>query len=159
MTKRIFGTPEERFWPKVDKGKPDDCWEWKAYRDKDGYGSFKFNKMLIGAHRFAWILAFGEIPKGLHICHRCDNPPCCNPSHLFSGSAAQNNADRDRKGRGRWARGTHQHCAKLTEESVREIRKLYSTGNYTQQALGRMFNVNHRTVGYAVHRKTWAWLA
>jgi len=89
----------ERFWNKVNKsGK---CWEWTAGKDSKGYGLFKLNGKMVLAHRRSWILTNGEIPLGMGILHKCDNPSCVNPKHLFIGNHQTNMADRDLKERGR----------------------------------------------------------
>lgn len=83
--------PPIRFWAKVDKRGPDDCWEWQAARMKCGYGQFRFRGAMVLAHRFAWEQANGPItdPK-LCVCHKCDNPACCNPAHHFLGDRRDN---------------------------------------------------------------------
>lgn len=78
---------------------PDDCWTWIGSTDKDGYGHFDSNSKTIAGHRASWIVHNGEIPNRLHVLHRCDNPPCCNPAHLFLGTHSDNMADGARKGR------------------------------------------------------------
>jgi len=96
------GPLEVRFWARVDRGGPDDCWPWTATMLASGYGWVHAPE--VGeerAHRVAWVLTIGPIPEGQVACHRCDNPPCCNPGHLFLGTQAANVADRDEKGRGR----------------------------------------------------------
>lgn len=94
---------EERFWSKVDKsGGPAACWPWTASVDPKGYGQFAYadgTRRSGRAHRVAWILANGPISAGMSVCHSCDNPPCCNPAHLWLGTNADNVADRVRKGR------------------------------------------------------------
>ena len=93
-------TWQERFWAKVDRsGGPDACWIWTGGRKGRGYGEFYKDHRLLGAHRVAWELAIGPIPNGLDCLHSCDNPPCCNPAHLFLGTQADNNADMVAKGR------------------------------------------------------------
>lgn len=89
----------ELFWTKVRKG--ESCWEWQASVNSSGYGWFRFGEKRTptGAHRVAYVLANGPIPDGLQVLHRCDNPPCVNPTHLFLGTNGDNHADKLAKGR------------------------------------------------------------
>lgn len=89
-----------RFLAKVGIGSLDECWEWTAARHPSGYGTFYFNGKWSRAHRTAWELANGPIPEGLLVLHRCDNPPCVNPRHLWLGTDADNTRDMIAKGRG-----------------------------------------------------------
>lgn len=89
----------ERFWSKVDKKGEDECWEWKASKSKSGYGDFWLNGKNVRANRAAWVIANGSIENGLCACHKCDNPGCCNPSHLFLATSEENTLDRHLKGR------------------------------------------------------------
>lgn len=76
-----------------------DCLEFTGCRNADGYGTLRVRGKMTKAHRFSWELVYGRVPKGLLVCHRCDNPPCCNVEHLFLGTVADNNRDRHSKGR------------------------------------------------------------
>lgn len=90
----------ERFWEKVDKRGPDECWEWTANRYRNNYGCFMLKAgTSIPAHRFAHILTHGSIASDILVCHSCDNPPCCNPAHLWPGTPKENAQDMIAKGR------------------------------------------------------------
>jgi len=114
-------TPDT-FWVRVAvTANPDRCWEWQRSRDKKGYGVVGRNNKTIKAHRYALSLTTGEMPDHLSALHTCDNPPCCNPSHLWWGTLGDNNADMKAKGRYRF--GETHHRAILTEDQVRRIRE------------------------------------
>jgi hypothetical protein len=90
----------ERFWDRCDlSGGPDACWPWTGARTSWGYGNTRVDGKTVGTHRVAWQLTHGPIPAGMSVLHRCDNPPCCNPRHLFLGSPLDNKADSIAKGR------------------------------------------------------------
>jgi hypothetical protein len=110
----------ERFWDKVTKSDSEHCWPWTSVKDSAGYGLVNVKKKRLSASRIAWKLANGPIPEGLFVLHRCDNPPCCNPAHLFLGTKSDNTQDCLRKGRHPRARITH--CVRghlLDGENVR----------------------------------------
>lgn len=114
---------EKRFWAKVRKGEPDECWEWQACRQEFGHGLLRIPGKVEKAHRVSWTLANGPIPDGLIVRHKCDNPPCVNPAHLELGTRADNVRDRDGRGRHVAFHGVNHPMARLTEDAVREIRR------------------------------------
>lgn len=119
-------TISQRFWAKVERKSPDECWEWTASRSHDGYGFFGVNGRNLKANRVAWKLEHGEIPAGLCVLHSCDNPPCVNPGHLHLGTVASNNAEAVQ--RDRHSTGVRNGKAKLTVEDVKEIRRRRAAG-------------------------------
>lgn len=139
----------KRFWNKVDKS--GDCWLWTAGKDKDGYGGFTIAGEKVVVHRFSWELHFGEIPKGLHVLHKCDVRNCIRPDHLFLGTQKTNMADRNAKNR--QAKGTVIHQSKLDEEIVKCIRVYYPM--FTKVQLGLFFGVDRRTIYDVVNSITW----
>lgn len=106
------------------------------------------------AHRYSYTLAHGSIPEGMVVCHRCDNPPCVNPDHLFLGDTRANMHDAATKGR--MSHGERHHSAKLTEAKVKEIRARYAGGGCSYKGLAREYDVFDQAIKYAVIGKTWA---
>lgn len=141
-----------RFWSKVKKAGPDECWEWQAGRT-NGYGIFWMNGKSRRASRVSYEMEIGPIPKGLSVCHTCDNPPCVNPAHLFLGTTADNLADRDLKGRGADRRGSSHHLNKLTEDDVENIRA--NRMNLSGRELARLFGVSPASISNIIKRKSW----
>jgi hypothetical protein len=150
---------QEDFWKLVAKGDPDSCWLWLG-RQPQHYGRIKFGGREWQSHRLAYLFAKGDIPAGMCVCHRCDNPPCCNPSHLFLGTKAENHWDAVKKNR--HAHGEKSGKAKLTEQDVRVIRETYqfSLGgrngapNSTPK-LAKRFGVTTQAIASIVHRQHW----
>ena len=161
QTKPLVSNPdydtiaEERFWNEgVDRTNPDDCWEWRKARNTKGYGNTKWKGAGITAHRLAYQLTHGSIPAGLLICHKCDNPPCCNPRHLFAGSEQDNSDDCVRKGRAKGPNGEAARHAKLTNQQVREIRSRWARGEVAG-ILASEFKVRPSNIYRIIYRKTW----
>jgi hypothetical protein len=140
------------FWERVDRRSSDECWEWKGHRIPTGYGQITQRGRRTSTHRRAWELARGPIPEGLCVLHRCDNPPCCNPAHLWLGTQADNSADRDRKGRAAVGEGNGK--SRLTRDDVLAIHLLVSYGLSWSKA-ARSFGVSKGTVAAIISGRTW----
>lgn len=147
-------TLDELFWSKVDKRNPDECWIWKASK-RGKYGSAYYNGKRDGAHRISYIIHCGPIPDGMDICHRCDNPLCVNPAHLWVGTAEQNMHDMISKKRDKHPHGEHYKRHKLTYEQVQEIRVLLSQGELSQRAIAARYNISQAHVCYINTGFTW----
>lgn len=128
-----------------------DCWEWRGtiYRNT-GYGRTSYKGMARVPHRAVWASLFGD-PGSLQVCHRCDNRVCCNPGHLFLGTAKDNSDDKIAKGRERWAKGRENPSTKLTEDAVRQIR----SSSLTTTELARIYGVSFGAVSMARKGRTW----
>lgn len=122
------------------------CWEWTGRRFRDGYGEFNFGDGRRSvAHRAAWELLRGPIPDGLYVCHRCDNPPCVNPDHLFLGTAKDNERDKESKGRRESRAGENNGNAALTEGQVHAVRAAAARGD-ADEVIGERYGVAAATV-------------
>ena len=141
----------ENFWRKVKVGSKDECWEWTASKNQRGYGISWANGKLHGAHRVSWTIHNGDIPKGLHVCHHCDNRICVNPKHLFLGTPADNSKDMIKKGRAAQIKGEKNGSAKLAEKQVIDI--FYDTD--TQANIAKKHGINQTNVSHIKTRKTW----
>ena len=138
----------ERFERYVDKR--DGCWGWNGSTGRSGYGKFHVNGMRIGAHRAAYIAFVGEIPEGGNVLHRCDNPICVNPEHLFIGTHGQNMSDMKAKGRAKSRERI------LTPHMVQRIRELYQAGGFTQKRLCLIFGIRDVChMADILHRRAW----
>jgi hypothetical protein len=137
----------EQFWARVDKSPGEDaCWIWRGARTTANYGLLMVNRMAIRAHRLSFLLEHGAIPRDRYCCHRCDNPACVRPSHLFLGSAADN--ARDMVSKSRNAR------RKLTADRVQELRVRHAAGE-SLRSLADGLGVVQGTVWKALVGRTW----
>lgn len=160
----------ERFWSKVDIRTSNECWPWLAQRNTRGYGQFKAQRngrwQPMAAHRMAWWLTYGNDPNDLSVCHTCDNPPCCNPAHLWLGTTAENMADRNTKGRQargmthgwqthpeRIGRGERVNTAKLTAAQVLAIRAML--GRVQQKTIAYEFGVSTQLISAIATGRVW----
>lgn len=148
-----------RFWSRVDVQDDDDCWNWTWGKYTDGYGQF-YGAAAFGreahTHRQSFFLDRGRWPhKGLCVLHRCHNPTCVNPKHLYEGTIKQNVADAVAARDGRHWSGGPSHYRKLDESQVREIRALWDEGNESQRQIAKKFGVSQTAVRKIIHRKTW----
>lgn len=144
-----------RFWEKVDKRSPDECWNWTAAKS-GGYGRIGDGKNSLIATRVSWEIHYGKITEGLHVCHKCDNPACVNPNHLFLGTHSQNMVDMAKKGRrAKKGRGVKNGLSKLTPSGVIRIRQRYADENITYAELAREYGVTPPTIMSVIKRVTW----
>ena len=142
-----------RFWSKVHVSDPSSCWEWTGAKKFGGYGEIGHEGKNKSAHRLAYEFANGPIPEGLFVCHRCDNPACVNPSHLFVGTQLENALDCVEKGR--MPRGNNRAFSKLTDSQVLEIRARYSSGSVYQADLASEYGVSESNISAIVRRVKW----
>lgn len=165
----LSGYEEGVFWSKVNVLGENECWEWTAWKDKDGYGRLGLGNLKPYAHRVAWFLTNGQIPLGKLVLHKCDNPPCANPRHLFTGTNKDNLIDAAKKGRTASgdkngsrlhpeklnpARGESHWLSKLTKQDILCIRKRYFEGE-TQESISEGFGITRAYVSEIVNRKRW----
>ncbi len=145
----------ERFWSHVDKRSPDECWPWTGSLKSGGRGKIEINGRTILPARLAFFIQRGYDPHPLQVCHTCDNPPCCNGAHFFSGTEVDNNHDKATKGRA--AKGETQGGSKLTNISVTLIRELYKAGAACKD-LAEIYSISGRNIRDILNRKTWTHL-
>ena len=139
-----------RFWDKVSV-EPSGCWPWMGQRDRDGYGGFHLDGKREIAHRLSYQHFKGDIPNGIYICHKCDNPSCVNPSHLWTGTHADNMADKVSKGRAYQPIGDKNKSAKLVEADVIAIR----ADTRPQHQIAADYGIDQAQVSNIKLRKSW----
>lgn len=148
----------DRFWGYVDKSNgPNACWPWTGGTAKKGYGNFKVaSYVTIRASRFAYAVTNKRDPGKLFTCHTCDNPPCCNPAHLWLGDTKANSHDMVKKGRSNTGPqdGQNNGNAKLTAEEVAEIKRFIFAG-MNNKVIGEIFEITHSLVSRIRLGKSW----
>lgn len=156
----LTSSDKRRFWAKVDVSTgAQQCWVWTASKTLDGYGMIGINGRLQRAHRVSYFLHYGVNPDNLFVCHTCDNPSCVNPRHLYLGTAADNNRDRDSKNRfvpPIPRTGEHHHMSKLSAKDVDEIRFLYDSGSMNQRELAEKYGVRQPHISRIIHKVRWS---
>lgn len=145
----------ESFWKLIRRGAPTDCWPLIRTIHTGLHGQIMVNRRRLMAHRIAYALTRGPIPHGAVICHTCDYRPCCNPSHLFLGTIADNNADMYQKGRNPCAPGERNGSAKLTDDQVRQILNRYESKNISTAELAREYGVHEGSVQSLLRGQSW----
>ena len=136
----------DRFWANVSK--TESCWLWTGGTNGVGYGIIsdgpRSNHVVWLVHRYSWTIHNGPIPDGYFVCHRCDNPPCVRPDHLFVGPPAANSIDMAKKER---------QVHKLSLAQVEEIRELHATSTLNGVQIGRMYGVSKSLISQIVLRQ------
>lgn len=158
---RLAEGAAERFFAKA-KFAPSGCLEWQGAYTRDGYGTFATGERssrgyakVAAAHRVAWTLANGPIPKGMHVMHKCDNKRCVDWSHLRIGTHTDNLRDMYSKGRGRVVTQAGQPRARLAWPQVREIRSLYLSKLFSINDLAKRYGVSMKTVSNILEGRSW----
>lgn len=146
----MVANKKEDVFSKIKKS--DGCWEWLGTKTR-GYGQFSVGRKRYRVHRLVYELAFGPIPEGKIVCHRCDNPSCANPDHLFLGTNLDNAEDRGSKGR--HAFGERNGKSKLTSGDVIQMRKDHCSG-VSIRRLAKLYGLSSYHTFNILHRKVWA---
>ncbi len=150
----------KKFWERVNKNGPNGCWEWMGARHTFGHGSVYIGRRSDGrsisvlAHRFSYSIFNKDLCSHRLVCHKCDNPCCVNPDHLFLGTHKDNTQDMLRKGRGRYnpVRGEKTAKAKLKNEDIPKIR----ADPRSQRAIAAEYGVNHKLICDIKRRRLWS---
>ena len=149
MSAKIKPITKDRIEAKVEKIPEAGCWVWMGATQVRGYGEILSSNRKMLAHRASYEAFVGPIPKGMYVCHACDNVYCVHPNHLFLGTQKQNLQDMAAKGRS--TRGERNPQAKLTEEKVRAIR----SSNSTSSELAKMYNVSVSNISSIKRKQRW----
>lgn len=155
MSQQPLPITKERIESKVLRIPEAGCWVWMGSSQVRGYGEIISNKRKHLAHRASYEAFVGPIPKGMYVCHACDNVSCVNPNHLFLGTQKQNLQDMASKGRSTW--GEKNPMAKLTEEQVKEIKQGFASGK-TDTELAKQFNMSRQGINNIRNNKLWGYI-
>ena len=155
MSQQPLPITKERIEAKVLRIPEAGCWVWMGSTQVRGYGEIISNNRKHLAHRASYEAFVGKIPKGMYVCHACDNVACVNPNHLFLGTQKQNLQDMANKGRS--TRGVKNPMAKLTEEQVKEIKQGFAVGK-TDVELSMQFNISRSTIYGIRNRRLWSYI-
>ena len=148
---------QQQFWKTVKTLAADQCWEWQGTRTDRDYGTVYIRRKVVKAHRVAFAITFGIEPPD-SVLHHCDNPPCCNPAHLYAGTYKDNAQDKQRRGRSPWimyTTGEDAPSSKLNGTQVDQIRLYYRPRNGSGDRLAQMFGVNKGTIVSVAHGRSW----
>ena len=143
-----------RFWSKVQRAGPDECWLWQGGCSDGGYGQFDRDGRKIGAHRVAYEAIHGAIPRGSVVRHKCDNPRCVNPRHLLVGTHQDNMDDRTARGRGAIFRGQRNGRSKISDTTALRIYLAAKAGDRTQKEVAELFGVKPSQVSDIANKRS-----
>lgn len=158
---QVYCCDDCKFLCKFNIGADNECWMWHSTKQPNGYGVFGLgvgaNQYSEKAHRYSYKKYIGDIPKGMYVCHSCDEPSCVNPEHLFIGSSFDNTQDMFRKGRANKCSGEKHPMAKLTKRQVQEIRSccIKYHKEFGLTPLAKRFGVAIGTISLIVNHKNW----
>lgn len=147
-------TRADWFWERVSKG--DGCWQWSRGKNRNGYGVVRGKSRQLKSHRVAYELSVGPIPDGMCVLHRCDNPACCRPDHLFLGTVDDNNKDKKSKGRGKVNKGERNGMSRLTDSDVLAIRERYAAGGIFHSQLAAEYGVTSSLICNIIKGRRWS---
>lgn len=143
------------FWKMIVKNESNGCWEWRGTSHHTGYGIFKRKNVNYSPHRFAAELV-ADVPYGMFVCHTCDNKLCCNPAHLFMGTAKDNRMDCKQKGRLVAPKHERNGQAKITKTVVSEIRRVAKSGKHSSREIGEMFGISQSHTSSIIRGVYWS---
>lgn len=144
----------DRFYDRIEKDSSG-CWLWLGSRGKDGYGRSSINRKGVWAHRVSWVIHYRRIPTGMWVLHKCDNPPCVNPDHLFLGTAKDNNLDKVHKNR--QTKGSKVNTSKINEEKVHIIKSMLGKG-LSGREIARTLGLKDHHIYDIKNGRSWSWL-